>query len=500
MKLQSLILATLVSMLSISAFAQDKPSSQTSAAARARAAVIKRADALSEDQINQSHDVKSLSKLAQLYNAQHDTKRFIWALKRITELMPNSGNLKLQLAIAYAKIDDKTNAYNTLIHMQMQGFGYDVAKDPRFDPIHGTKVWDYLVANLQVNSKQFGEGKTAYELPKGDYLFDSLAWDAKHKQLLAGSTRDGNIYRVGKHGKLEPFIKTDANNGPWSIYALGVDQKHGKLYAASASKQIYKDFNAENANRAGVFEFDLASGKLLNTYLLPGRNSRVLLTAMTVSAGGKVYVTDGPRRQVYSIDDGKLRPLLQNPKLTNISALAVSGDGRTLYMADYSLGIFGFDLTKGKAFEPRYNPENLVLGGIVGMYWYDGTLVIVEDGMVPKRVMRLQLADDGHTIKGAMPLDVAHPQFVALGRGAVAGSKLYFVANRQDGLYDANGLLSDPGNLARTTIFGSNLRFAWGKSGVGKSIIPVTNGSPGMLDKGPDMKLAPAKDSGKGGR
>ena len=91
--------------------------------------------------------------MAEVYNAKGDLKRLTWVFRRLTELLPNSGDLKLQLAIAYAKQDDKTNAYDTLLHMQVQGFGYDIGKDPRFASIHGTKVWDYLVANLAVNEQ-----------------------------------------------------------------------------------------------------------------------------------------------------------------------------------------------------------------------------------------------------------------------------------------------------------------------------------------------------------
>jgi len=157
MKIQSWILAGALASSCLAAGAQEKPAADKAAAAQTvRENTVKRAQALSEEQIKESHDVPALSKLAQLYAAQNDTQRFIWALRRITELMPNSGDLRLQLAMAYAKVDDKSSAYDTLMHMQIQGFGYDIAKDPRFEPIHGTKVWDYLVANLQVNAKQFG--------------------------------------------------------------------------------------------------------------------------------------------------------------------------------------------------------------------------------------------------------------------------------------------------------------------------------------------------------
>ncbi len=96
-------------------------------------------------------------------------------------------------------------------------------------------MWDYIVANLQVNAKQFGEGKVAFELPKGDHLYDALAWDAKRKKFLVGSAREGTIQLADNAGKLVDFIVADGENGLWGVDALGIDSAHGKLYVASSA-------------------------------------------------------------------------------------------------------------------------------------------------------------------------------------------------------------------------------------------------------------------------
>ena len=465
MKIQSVLLAALLAPAFV--HAQDKAAAPAQAP---QATLEQKAEALSEEQIGQSHDIAGLSSLGQIYGAKGDYKRLALTLRRLTELLPNSGDLKLQLAMAYCKIGDppsKTKAYDTLLHMQVQGFGYDIAKDQRFEAIQGTRVWDYLVANLAVNSKQFGEGKVAFELPKGDHLYQALAWDAKRKKLLVGSAREGKILLADDNGKLSDFIKPDATNGLWSIDALGVDQVHGKLYATSSASPLFNGFNADNAGKAGVFEFELATGKFLKKYILPSNEGAHILSRIAVGADGNVYAADGVRREVFKIEGGALKPLFGNPRLTGITGLALSGDGKTLYLSDYALGLFGYDLTKSSAFEVKYDPATLVLGGIDSLYWYEGNLIVVEGGMVPKRVLRLKLSDDGTGIAGGMPLDVAQPVFAELGQAALAGENLYFVANRQEELYDEHGVLTAADDLEPTTIFRSNLRFAWGQSSIG---------------------------------
>ena len=500
MKIQSLLLAG--ALLPFCAVAQDKPAAAQDKPAAAPAAespqelMQQKAAALTEEQIKQSHDLTALSALAQIYGAQDDMKHLIWTLQRVVELMPNSGELKLQLAMAYAKANEKSKAYDTLLRMQVQGFGFDIAKDPRFEPIHGTRVWDYLVANLAANAKQFGEGKVAFELPRGDHLYNALAWDATRKQLLVGSEREGKVLRADVNGKLSEFIAPDASNGMWGVDALAVDEAHGKLYVASAASLRYKGFDKDNAGKAGLFEFELATGKFVKKYTFPQSEGAHVLTSVVVGKDGQVYAADGPRRSVYKLENGAFRSIVNNPRLSGITGLALSDNGKTLYIADYAMGIFGFDLTKSAAFELAYDPSRLVLGGIDSMYWYAGNLIVLESGMVPKRVMRVKLSDDGHAIVSAMPLDVAQPAFDNIGQAAVAGDNLYFVANREDELYDDHGVLTDASALEPISIFRSDLRFAWDQKGIaaGTGLVPI-GPAPGKFERKPGVQ-PPENDKG----
>ncbi len=454
------------------------------------APVAQRAEALTQDQIEQSRDVAALTRLAQLYTQQNDYERLSWVLKRVSELLPNSGEIKLQLALVYAKQNDKSRAYDTLMRMQMQGFGYDISKDPRFEPIHGNKVWDYIVANLNVNSKSFGEGKVAFDLPKADNLMNALAWDPKRKSLLIGSERDGSIHLLSEKGKLADFIAPGSNPNLWGVDALGVDSAHDKLYVATSASPKFVKFAADNANKAALLEFELSSGTFVKKYT-PAQDMLRTFNDIAVSANGMVFVADGAHREVFKLEGDALKPVVTNSKLTTISAITVSANGRVLYIADYALGIFGFDLAKGEAFEPSYNADQLVLGGITGMHYYDDTLILTEDGMVPKRVMRLGLSQDGRTIKTAMPIDVGSQDFIALGKGALAGDTLYFISNQQESLYDHNGVLTDPSQAEPEQVFASNVRFAWGQSGAMAAPIPIKQGDPSMLKEGPGFHTTP---------
>ncbi len=413
-----------------------------------------------------------------MYRQAGDSERALWALERLAKLRPNVGSIHFQLALTYAAMGEKTKTYDKLIHMQSAGYGYDLDKDPRFAKVADTKVWDYIVKNLKINLDPFGEGKVAFKLPGGDQLFESIAYDPGRKGFLVGSARDGTVSRVDAKGHLSDFIKPNAENGLWSVYALGVDAKHDALYVASTASVYFKDLPKTDFGKAGVFKFRLSDGKFLHSYLLPAEGSPHTLSSMTVGPTGQVFVADGVLNQIWRLDGDSLKMIWSDERLTSVRGMAVSDDGKTLYFADHALGIFGIDLAKSRAFDMVYDPESLVLGGIEGMYWYDHTLVVIESDMQPKRVMRLTIADDGRTITKAMPLDSAAPEFTLPTVGAVDGDMLYFIANSQRNQYDTYGAPKDAAKLQPVVIYRSNMHFAWDEKGINTQLQKVPTATP----------------------
>lgn len=476
MKLQALAFAML-SLCAASAQAQQPAATAAKAPAAAEspeAARVRAAENLTEQQIKSTTNREALTKLAQLYNGR-DLQRFIWSMERLVELYPNSGALRLQLAQVYAGQGDKSRTYDTLLKMQNLGFAYPVGNDPAFSKVHGTKVWDYVVANLDANAKPFGEGKVVMQLPKGDTLLESLAWDAKRKQLLVGSAREGAVYRVGADGKLTDFIKPNAGEGLYSVLDMKVDAANDVVWIASYGAAVYKNYSADMVDKSYLLKYSLSSGKQLGKYSI-GDKSGHLFAYVALSNDGRVFVADPARREIFKLDGDKLQPVAANPSLTGISGLAVSGDGRNLYFADPALGLFGVDLSTGKPFGVNHSPETLVVGGVSSLFWYDGCLVMVQDNMMPQRVMRLKLDKDGRNVTAAMPLEAAKPDFDLLGNGAVAGDDFYFVANSQRDLYDSHGVLSDEKALQPLKVYKTSLRFAWDMPGISAGAKPIPSG------------------------
>ena len=104
---------------------------------------------LTQQQIANVQVPEVLYGLAANYKASGDHERLLWSLQRLIVLQPNVGDLKLALATAYAVKGDRSKTYETLLKMQQQGYGYDLADNPNFEKVHGTEVWTFIVDTLK---------------------------------------------------------------------------------------------------------------------------------------------------------------------------------------------------------------------------------------------------------------------------------------------------------------------------------------------------------------
>ena len=424
-----------------------------------------------ERQIAATDDVRSLVQLARRLPGTGNAEARIIVYKRLAELRPHVGGHRYELAAAYAERDRKTEAYDALLNLQTQGYGWELSADPRFALVATTPAWNYIVEGMDTNRKAFGGASLAYTLPAEDLLLESMAWDPTRKQLLAGSAREGAVYLVQKDGKLKPLLKADDKNGLWAVFDVAVDAERGALWVASTAVPHFKGYDPESdLGRAGVFEFDLKSGKLRNRYLSPAiAGATFFMSSLALGPQGEVYAADGVNNAVYTVRDGELKRVFHAPGLVSIRGMAVAPDGRTLYMADHEVGLLGYDLQAGRPFEVGA-PKTLALGGLDGLRWWNGHLIAVQGGMAPTRVMRFKLSDDGRGIAGVQTLQMAHAGMPLPTVAAIGGDQVYVLGNSQKPKYDRFGLVRDGVTLEGARIFRIDAGFSEAQPGFAPAV------------------------------
>ena len=105
---------------------------------------------------------------------------------------------------------------------------------------------------------------------------ESIAYDPVEEAFYIGSTRKGKIVKVDKEGKVKDFIRP-RQDGLWMVVGMKVDARRRVLWVNSSGGGSLIGYKESDSMPAGVFKFDLRSGKLINKFVLRWSGRTTLL-------------------------------------------------------------------------------------------------------------------------------------------------------------------------------------------------------------------------------
>jgi sugar lactone lactonase YvrE len=402
--------------------------------------------------------IKDVGVLMEKYEAArtaNDLNKQAEVLRRLIELRPYAGGMQWELARIYALQDNKSGAYDAMLKLQAQGFAYDPTGDKDFDKVATTEVFKYTVEGLRANARAFGEGKVAFTVQHDAEQIETMVFDSKRSRFLAGSASTGEILAVNPStGASTVFIRPDVTNKLYGVHALALDEARGILYAASTAVPSYKKFEQSQMGQGGIYAFDVATGKLIKRYSTPSDGRMHIIAAMTVAKSGEVYASDVGTNTVLQIRGETLKALFTSAEMPSLRGLAVSDDHKMLYISDYETGLYVASLEKNQIRALTVPKQNL--GGIDGLYFYQGALYALQNGTYPARVIRVNLGAQ----PSVQPLEANKPGLINPSFGALRGDMLYFVSNSQRDLYDVNGVIQPGVKPERRSIYQVSTQFA----------------------------------------
>jgi len=361
-----------------------------------------------------------------------DYQTFRKTLESLHKLRPNNSDYMYQLVIAYALLNEKAPAYEMMLGMQQQGLSYDFTASEHTTSLRGTEVFDYVNDLLKIAGKPVGEAETVFVLPDNVIMPETMAWDESRQKFLIGTVAEGQVLAVGKDGQVSELLKASDENGMWAIFDILVDEPRNRLWITSASTPGYLRFDPIDNGRSALFEFDLKTLDLIRRYPVPVDGQPHILGSMVLDPNGGVYIADRTVPLIFSkpAGDDKMRPILVLKEMVSQRGRAMQSDGRIMYVADREMGIMVVDLVGQKAGLLEV-PDTFNAGGIDGLYLDNNRLFVIQNGISPQRVMRLQLDSSGTKVASVAPVAVAQPEFELPSFGTIEGEDLYYFANSQ---------------------------------------------------------------------
>lgn len=374
-----------------------------------------------------------LRQAGQAYQAK-DYSAYFTAMQAVVQLRPDNPNLKYNFAGANALAGKNDEALRLLSQLAAMGLVYDAAADEDFTSIKEREAYKDILKKFDQNKARNGRSMVAFKLPEKDLITESVAYDPKTETFYVSSVHKRKIVSRNKNGEIRDFATRQ--DGLWAAMGMKVDANRRVLWVCSAAVPEMQEFQKAVEGRSGVFSFDLRTGKSLKQYLLTDAQPHVL-GDLTLSARGEVYISDSQTPALYRISPEKneLELFLTSDLLRSPQGLALSDDEKLLFVADYSAGLFVVALST-KKISKISTAENVAFTTVDGMYFYKNSLLAIQNGFKPQRVVRFFLNKTFDRVEGYETIAANHPDFNEPTLGVLVKNNFYFVANSQWGSFN----------------------------------------------------------------
>lgn len=354
---------------------------------------------------------------------------FLENMKKASELRPNHSRLIYNLAIAYTVNNRNDEALNSLEQLAQMGLAFQIEKDDDFKPLFENEKFKQIQQQMNRNKLPVNKSQQAFSLNQKDLITEGIAYNPKTKTFYLSSIHQRKIIAV-KNGETQDFsAETD---GLWSVSGMRVDAKRQILWVCSSVFPQMKGFKKDDDGKAGIFKYDLKTGKLLKKYLLSNESEKHALGDLVLNKKGEVFATDSISPYIYFIDSttDKLEVFIKSDLFSSLQGATFTPDEKTMFVADYGKGVFKIEM-QTKQITQLKPAKNVTLLGLDGFYFHNGKLIGIQNGINPQRVVSFTLNPQATEITGFAPLEANHSDFNEPTLGAIIGNELFYVANSQ---------------------------------------------------------------------
>ena len=355
------------------------------------------------------------------------------------------------LAALSARTGNAAEAARWLAAYADLGAGADIAGDDDFARVRDSAAVRAAAARAAANLAPDARSTVAFRIPGADNFPEGIACTAQ-RTCYVTSVRHGKVIRVGADGAASDAIRP-GQDGVTGALAVALSADGRTLWVTSAAIPQYGDYRAADSLVAAVHAFSLPSGKLLRRLAFPAGSGQHQPGDVFVARNGEVFVSDSRQPFLYRVprSGDTLEVFATDPQFRSLQGITGSANGRELYVADYSHGIFAVDRAS-RAVRPVPSPSGATVLGIDGLARHGNLLIGVQNGIAPPRVIGMRLSADGARITEVELLDRHLPVADQPTIGSIVGKDFLYVANSHWEHYDDSGRPRPGARLAEATV------------------------------------------------
>jgi len=323
-------------------------------------------------------------RLAMAAYERHDLVSARREMLRAAEAWPTQ-QVYLEAAAKLAAVaGDTADAAQWLDRLTELGIGTAVRTDTVFRPLGTAPA--FVAAAARLDAATTPAVRSGVRLTVADTTLhpEGIAFDARHGRFFLGSVRQRRVVAVERDGRVHDFVPA-RSDGLAGVFGMAVDSVRRVLWVATTALPRMEGFTPADSGQVGVYGYDLDSGRLVRSAWMP-RDSSVTHTFgdVAVAPNGDVYVSDSEAPWILRLANGtdSLARFVTHPLFRSLQGMAITPDGATMYVADYSHGLLSVSLVT-RTVTPLGSPRTMTVLGVDGLYWHSGALVGVQNGVVP---------------------------------------------------------------------------------------------------------------------
>ncbi len=280
------------------------------------------------------------------------------------------------------------------------GMAWDVS-DPALARIAGDPLVRAAADRNRAATAIVERSRVLWNVGPDSLLIEGVAVDSVSGRTFVSSIRQAKVLVRERDGAVRDFIPK-GTSGLGTVLGMAVDHRRGLLWTTSADVDSVTDFAHFNG-RSALFAFDLRTGAFRAKVELPAAPEGHQLGDVIVTSRGTVFTSDSRAPAVYRVPAGPIPAVAEvavanDPMMRNLQGMVVSADESRMYLADYSHGLLLVDLAARTA-QNLPPPPGATFLGIDGMAdGGNGRLIVVQNGLAPVRIARIDLDRDGTAV------------------------------------------------------------------------------------------------------